>query len=279
LLRSVEGGSATSEVVVEKGGPDGIAGKHIAGVKYNDISLETDFRSRLLTDWVAESWKGNPARKNGSIQNLDFDYKVVSELEFMNAMVTETTLPALDAGSRDAAQIVIKLSPEYTRTKAGSGAKNSGSSAGAMQKKWLLSDFRFEMAGLDATRVTKIDGFTVRQVSAENQIGELRDYEKGPSAIVFPNLRITLPAAYASTWMTWHEDFVVKGNSGQAQERNGAIIYLDPRKSELGRVNLVNCGIFGLAPVKAEPGSESFSRMVAELYCERMEFVAVSTPN
>jgi len=244
-------------------------------VRYQDISLETDLQSKALNDWIAASWKGGATRKSGSIQAMDFDYKSVSELEFTSALVIETTMPALDASSKDFAHMTIKLRPEFTRAKAGSDARASGSLASQGQKKWLPSNFRFEMAGLDASKVSKIDGFTVRQVVAENPVGESRDYQKEPSSIEFPNLRITLSAAHASTWMNWHEDFVVKGNNGQSQERNGAIIYLDPtRKSELGRVNLINCGIFGLSPLKAEANSESISRVVADLYCERMDLLA-----
>ncbi|HEY8198080.1 MAG TPA: phage tail protein [Gemmatimonadales bacterium] len=273
-LKSVEGGTASSEVVVEKVGPDRISAKHIAGVKYKDISFETDLQSKQLIDWIAASWKGNPARKSGSVQAMDYDNKPVSELEFFNALVTETTMPALDGAGKDPLHITVNLSPEYTRAKAGSGAKVSGSPSNQTQKKWLPSNFRFEMAGLDASRVNKIDAFTVKQVVAENPVGEARDYQKEPSAVEFPNLRITLPASYASTWVNWHDDFVVKGNSGTAQERNGAIVYLDPsRKVELGRVNLMNCGIFALDRLKTEANSESIVRMVADLYCERMELV------
>ena len=38
-VSSVEGGMASSDVVVEKLGPDHIQRKHIAGVKYEDISV------------------------------------------------------------------------------------------------------------------------------------------------------------------------------------------------------------------------------------------------
>ena len=38
-ISSIEGGHATSDVVVEKLGPDMIQHKHIAGVKYEDITV------------------------------------------------------------------------------------------------------------------------------------------------------------------------------------------------------------------------------------------------
>ena len=273
-LRSVEGGTATSDVVVERLGPDGVSAKHIASVRFNDITLETDLQSKPLNDWIAASWNGSPTRKSGSIQAMDYNYQVVSELEFTNALVTETRMPALDASSKDAARITVKLSPEYTNAKPGSRAQASGSLATRTQSTWLPSNFRFEMTGLDGTKVNKIDAFTIRQLVSEQPVGEQRDYQREPGRIEFPDLKITLAAPSASTWTAWHQDFLVKGNSGQAQERNGAIIYMDPyMKNELGRVNLMNCGIFGLAPAKMEANSEAIPRIVADLYCERMEFV------
>ena len=67
---------------------------------------------------------------------------------------------------------------------------------------------------------------------------------------------------------------MIKGNNGASQERSGSIIYLDPyMKTEYGRVNLTNCGIFKLSQEPVVAGVETISRMVAELYCERMELV------
>ncbi|HWN19856.1 MAG TPA: phage tail protein [Gemmatimonadales bacterium] len=271
--KSVEGGDASADVVVEKAGPDHISGKHLSNIKYEPIAVVTDLPSRTLSDWIAGSWKGTAVRKNGSIQSMSYDLKILNELEFMNALVAETTMPALDAASKENAQITIKILPEYTRTKPGSGQSGSGIDAKS-QKRWTRANFRFEMSGLDGTKVNKIDSITVRQTTVENPVGELRDYEKEPGKIEFSNLKITLAALSAQTWVDWHNDFLVKGNSGAAQERSGAIVYLDPtRTSELGRVNLSNCGIFRLGREKAEAGSESIQRMVAELYCERMELV------
>ena len=258
--KSVEGGDASSEVVVERAGADHIAPKHLANIKYEPITVVmTDLQSRPLSDWIAGSWKGNTSRKNGSIQSMSYDLKVMSELEFLNALIVETTMPALDAGSRESAQITVKLQPEYTRTKPGSGARASGAIDARSQRRWMPAHFRFEMGGLDGNKVNKIDAFTVRQTLAENPIGEQRDYEKEPGKLEFPNLKITLAASSAQTWVDWHNDFVLKGNNGTAQERSGAIVYLDAsRASEVGRVNLSNCGIFRLSQEKGEAGKRRY---------------------
>lgn len=277
-VKSVAGGSATAVVVAENVGPDHVAKKHLGGVRYEDISVATGLDSKVLNDWIAATMKGNYQRKNGSVLEADFDYKVRGEREFYNALLSGITFPTLDASSKDAGFITVQIAPEYTRMKAGSGATMNAAINNKQQpKKWLLSSFKFEMDGLDGSRVSRIESFTIGQQAVENPIGEMRDYEKAPAHLEFPNLKITLASSGVQTWAAWHDDFVIKGNATDDKEKNGAIVFLDNSlKSELGRVNLLNCGIFRLAPLKAEAGSENIQRTVAELYCERMDYMAKS---
>jgi hypothetical protein len=280
-LQTVGGGGPTSDVVVEKLGSDNIVHKHIAGVKYEDISFSTTLDSKPIMDWIAESWDRKYNRKDGSVIVANFDYKAMAELQFFHALVTETTFPKLDGASKDAARITVKLSPEYTRSVPGSGKQMSAAaSKGAVPKKWLPSNFRFEMTGLDGSRVNSIESFTVTQKVAENPVGEQRDNEKQPGHLEFPNLQVTLSEASAQTWYDWLSDFVVLGRNGQDKERDGAIVYLSPDlKTELGRINLFSCGIFGLNSQKVEAGSENIRRVTADLYCERMQLQVPKTLN
>jgi hypothetical protein len=271
MAPKVEGGGVSADVVTEKTGPDHISKKHLSGVRYEDISIDAGLDSKPLIDWIAASWKGNYQRKNGSVLSLDYNYTIRGEREFAEALIAETTIPALDGGSKEPGYINVKLAPEMIRAKAGSGAK-APAGIGSKQQKWARSNFTFEMAGLDGKRVARIEPFTVRQRPAENPVGEARDYEKAPSAIEFPNLKISLSQAGAESWTDWHDDFVVKGNNGEDKERNGAIVFRTPDyQGELGRINLFNCGIFRLAPEGQQAGRDAIARLTAELYCERME--------
>ena len=74
-------------------------------------------------------------------------------------------------------------------------------------------------------------------------------------------------------WSRWHDEFLLKGNGGEAQEKNGAIVFLDPTlKNELGRINLFNCGLIRLGGERQEAAAkESASTVTADLYCEKME--------
>jgi hypothetical protein len=79
------------------------------------------------------------------------------------------------------------------------------------EKTWIPSVFKLTIEGLDCSKVSKIDPFTVKQKVVVDEIGDEREIVKAPSRVVFPNLRMTLPESGAQSWLDWHEDFVIKG--------------------------------------------------------------------
>ncbi len=271
FVKSVDGGAITADVVEEKLKDSYFAKKHIAQPKYEDITVSFGFNmAQNVYDWIAASWQMNYQRKNGSIVVTDPTFQAKSERQFFNALITETTIPALDGASKDPAYLTVKFAPEYTRVVKASGKLTAGKAVA--QKQFLPSNFRFELDGLDATKVSKIDSFTVKQTAVTDDIGDARDFQKEPGKLEIPNLRVTISEAGASTWVDWFEDFVIKGNCDDSHEKSGAIVFLSPnRKDELGRVNLHNVGIFALRQQAATANADKISRVVAELYCERME--------
>src|SRR5713226_5524921 len=250
-------------------------GSATAGVKYEDIVLEVGTgMSKGFYEWIKAAWDGKSVRQDGAVIVTDYDFKEQSRKTFHLALITETVLPALDAASKDAAKMTVKLTPESVRTTTGSGKQTSTSGGNAQaQKKWLPSNFKLEIPGLDCTRVNKIGELVVKQKVVENPVGELRDYEKEPAHAEFGNLTVTMAESLADSWYKWFEDFVIKGNCGQDQEKSGSLIYLaSDMKTELLRVSLSNLGIFKLAEEHVEAGSEGIRRVKAELYVERMQF-------
>ena len=107
----------------------------------------------------------------------------------------------------------------------------------------------------------------------ENAVGEMRDYEKEPASIEFPNLVITFPESHADEFYKWHEDFVIKGNNGQDKEKGGSLEYLTPNLTDtLFTLTFHNLGVFKLTPEKVEAGNEQIRRLKAEMYCEKIDF-------
>ena len=273
FVRSAGGGDTVADVIEEAVGASYVVKKHLGPPYAEAIVLEIGFgMAKAVYDWIAASWKMNYARKDGAIVAGDSNLKAKSERQFFNALLTETTVPALDASSKEAAYLTIKLSPEYTKTRKGAGKLVAPAK---QQMLFLPSNFRLELDGVDCSRVTRIDAFTVRQHVVADEIGDARDYVKEPGKLEFPNLRVTLAETGAATWEAWFEDFVVKGDNDDAKEKSGAIVFLAPDlKRELGRVELFDVGIFALRRAAQQAHDESVRRVTAELYCERMELQA-----
>jgi phage tail-like protein len=270
---SVSGGNAVADVVTEKPGSDSVQRKHIGNVKYEEITVTVGAdMSKQFYQWIQNSFDRKYTRKSGSIIAADYNYKETSRLSFTNAMITEVSMPALDAASKDAAKMTIKFMPEVTQRKKGSG--NTVNLA-RDQKMWLPANFRLRIDGLDeaTSRVNKIEAITIKQTVVAPAVGDTRDYQQEATMVEVPNLVITLDEPDAWSLYDWQDDFVIKGNNGQEKEKGGTLEYLAPDlKETLFTLKFGHLGIFKIAPDKMEAGSESIRRVKAEMYCEEVRF-------
>jgi hypothetical protein len=273
FLKSTDGGGITAEVVEEALGTTYATKKHIGQPKYEDLELQIGFAmSKAVYDWISASWQMNYARKDGSIVAADFNLNAKSEREFFHALITETGIPACDGSSKEPGYLALKFAPEYVRTKPASGKIQYETSKDAQQKLWLPSNFRLEIDGLDCTKVSKVDAFTIKQTVTTDQIGDARDYLKEPGKLEFPNLKVSVALAGAQTWFAWFTDFVVNGNNTEDNEKGGRLVFLSPnRQTELAEIKFFHLGIFKLEDPTFE-STDSVGHVTAELYCERMEF-------
>ncbi len=273
FVKSVDGGTITAEVINEPAGPQYYVKKHIGTPKYEDFTMQIGFSmSKAIYDWIAASWAMNYQRKNGAIVACDYKLDAKSQREFFNALITETGIPACDGASKEPAYLTLKLAPEYTRNTKASG-KASGEYGKNEQKLWLPQNFRLSIDGLDCTKVAKVDAFTVKQTAVTDDIGDARDYLKEPGKLEFPNLKITMSEVASQTWWDWHENFVIKGNNDEGQEKGGTLEFLSPnRQDTLLTVKFFNLGIFKMGSDKMDANADAIKRCSAELYCERMEF-------
>ncbi len=278
-ISSIEGGHASADVVVEKNGADMIQRKHLAGVKYEEITVNCGTAmSKAFYSWIQASLDRKHTRNDGAIITADYNQNEVGRLNFFQALITEVGFPACDAASKDAAKMSVKFSPEYTRYKAGGGGKISGgayTTDQAKQKKWMPSNFRLKIDGLDTPckNINKIEALTIKQKVVEDPVGEHRDYQKVPASVEYPNLVVTFSEAFADDVYKWHEDFVINGNNGQDKEKGGSLEFLTPDlKTTLFTLTFAGLGIFKATPEKVEAGSENPRRLKAEMYCEQITF-------
>ena len=274
FVKSVDGGGISAEVINESAGPAYFTRKHIGQPKYEDFTMQVGFgMTKGVYEWISQTWNWQipiPS-KNGSIISADYSLNAKSEQQFFNALLTETTIPAMDGSSKEAAYITLKFAPEYTRL-----VKSSGKLTGDYkidQKMFLPSNFILKIDGLDCSKVNKIESFTVKQAAVKDNIGDARDSQKQPGKLNFPNLKITMAEVAAQSFLDWHDSFVIKGNNDDSKEKNGSLTLLSPdRKTEIAKIEFFNMGIFRIQPDKAQANADQIKRLTVELYVERMTF-------
>ena len=218
-----------------------------------------------------------PTQNDGALFRVGANGRPLSRRDFVKAVIAETTIPKLDGASNSPALVTVRLAPVLTRDVAPPATLPPAAPAPAAS---LSSNFRLNIAGLDCNRVAKIDSFTVKQQAAAATLANVH-YETDQTRaapgnrLEFPNLRIELSNVGAESWRTWFKSFVIDGNSSAMNEKRGTLSFLAPNLSTvLATISFQNLGIFRLEDVPPEEGAE-IARVVAELYCERMEFVPV----
>jgi hypothetical protein len=277
-VKSVEGGGIFAEVINEPAGPTYFVKKHIGQPKYEEFEVQVGFSmTKKVYEWIAQSWSMSRPRVNGSIVVLDYQLQPVSERQFSGAILTETTIPAMDGSSKEPSYMTLKFAPEVIRAAKPSGSKADFGQYGKNEQKiWLPSAFKLQIDGLDCSRVNRIEPFTVKQVLVTDNSGATRDSAKAPSKLEFPNLKITLAESTAQSFVDWHESFVIKGNNDEKNEKNGSLTLLSPNgQEELVKIQFYNIGIFRMEPEKAEANADQIKRVQVEMYVERMTFAYV----
>jgi hypothetical protein len=272
LVKEASGGAAYGDVVNEPLGPDHVAHKHLAGVKYDNLSVTAGAdMPKPLANWVVDTLSLKYGRKNGAILGVDFNYKEVTRRSFYNALLSEVVFPELDAASKDPVYITLKISPEYTRVSASTGTTFTATDA-VPTKRAVASNFRMAIDGLDTTRVSKIEPIDIKMKIASQAVGEMRDYERQPASLELPGIVFYVSESHSDSIAKWHEDFVVNGHNSQDKEKNGRIDVLAQNQQVIYALELKNLGIVRFT---AEPlASEDKSRRVkVEMYVEQIRFV------
>ncbi len=274
FLRSVDGGAIKGELIAQQVGGQPYRVKHINNPIIEPVSVQVGMAmSNKFYDWVKKSWAGEVERRNGAIVTADFQRKIVHEFQFTEALVLETTIPALDAAAKDPAYMTVKFQAETaTHVEPPSGQVVSALSPGE-QKNWLPSNFRVEIDGLDCSGINKVDSFTVKQNVKQMACGPDWMYQLEPTSLEFPNLTFYMAESRAGDFFQWHNDFVINGNNRHDFEKTGAIILLNSaRNKELLRINLNAIGIVSIASEKADVQQDAIRRVKVEAYVEEMAF-------
>ncbi len=273
ILESVEGGNAFAEVIFEPPGPDLIQRKRSGPVRFEDIVLQVPLggNPKSLTNWMMETLTKGPIPRNGAILYADFNNTEVRRLEFFNALLTEINFPALDGASKDAASVMIRLTPQTTRL-AGSTGK-ALPPPGNKLKPAMRSNFRCNIQGLEnaCKNIFQIDPIVAKRPMTKVAAGQEKFRQPGSGSGMLDCSMVTLilPLDNVGPFHAWFDDVVLKGN--QTGERAGLLEWLSPdMNTVMGSILFGGLGITRVAldPSEAKTGKIQTARV--EMYCETM---------
>jgi hypothetical protein len=272
-VKSVDGGEVKMNSVDEQVGSDNVRIKHATTLETQPINCEIGLsQANFMLWWIKKTWQKKPARHNGSITRADFDMRAQFVTEFFDTLIEETAFPTLDAGSKEAGYLKVKLRPERTTMARGGGEKISGTSDAAKAKLWSPAAFRLVIDGVNVARVNKIDGFTVKQGIKPVAPGPTRFSQLEPTKIDFPDLSCHMPLQFSDEVLDWYNKFVIDGEKDPSAERNGAIEFLSPDRAEvIFRITLYDVGIKSFTVSKAEAGKNEVQKCKFDLYVGSME--------
>lgn len=271
-VKSVEGGWVKQNTIDEQVGADIARVKHATNVEVDPITIEVGMSQvDFLLHWINQSWQKKFARHNGMLIHADFNYKAQFHQEFFDALIEETAFPTLDASSKDALYLKVKLRPETVKLAAGDNHAISGAYKGR-QKMWSASAFRLVIDGVETRNINKIEGFAVKQGIKPIATGAARFAQLEPTKLDFPDLKCHMSLQHASAVFDWYKKTVIDGVKDSAATREGAIEFLSQdRKDVLLRIKLTEVGIKGFNIPKSEANQDQIKRCSFDLYVGSME--------
>lgn len=273
-LKSVEGGYVKAQPIAEPIGTHIDQIKHSSVVDIEPFTIDCGFAGAGdVMRWIQASWRKDFNRRNGQITHANFDLKKTFEHEFYDALISETTFPALDGASKDAAFLKIKVQPERVLTRKLAGNQRVTGTITPKQKQWLPSNFRFTIDGIDEMKyANKIESFTIKQGIKKLYTGEDRFPQIEPTKIEFPAISGTIALEYADKLLKWYDDYVVKGQNDHKAQKTGSIEFLAPDlKKTLFAINLYEVGLLHCSATPSTANADQIKRVKFEMYVGRMD--------
>jgi hypothetical protein len=273
FLKKFSGMAMEADIVSNDLGPDNVQKKHVSNIKWTPGKATVGIgMGKGMYDWIQAAFDKGYMTKNGAFTSADFNYKAMSRLDFMNALITSVTVPKLDGSSKDAAYFDVEFEAEQVRWSKGDQSDIRGK-IGPKQKAWLCSNFRVEIGSLPCSRVATVDTFTWKCSVAPDQIGIFREPTKHPAKVTVPEIKLSISSADHDAWAQAAKKWFVDGHHLEGDEMTGRIVFLDPNMTdEIGEVELQNVGFKKFSDEDSEANSEKIKRFNVELYVEKMKF-------
>lgn len=275
FFRSVEGGGVKSDILTYQMGGNNAQWRQLAKPKYEDLKIQVGMSmSQEFYGWISEFFAGRIHRRNGAILAGDFHYKERARREMFDMIISEVAVPKFDAADKAPCYMTVTLVPERVRFSPGRSSVDLSPVVQNKQKLWTPNRFEFTIAGFEQVtrRVTKIDGFTIKQQILEYRTGNTRDPVRIPGRIEFPNLTFYLPESDAAPLVQHFTKRVIGGEKAPDTRLTGSITALDSDGGALCTISLFGLDLAAIGPDKSDSTSQDIKQVRIDLTAESMAF-------
>src|SRR5438876_505819 len=101
FLKKFSGLHMEGDIVANDLGPDNTQKKHMANMKWTPAKATIGIgMGKSMYDWIQAAFDKGYITKNGAFTSADFNYKAMSRMDFMNALITSVTVPKLSGDSK-----------------------------------------------------------------------------------------------------------------------------------------------------------------------------------
>ena len=276
-IKSVEGGLINAQAVEEPVGQFNLRGRHLGPRDIEPIQIEFGMAgARWALDLVDQFiHQRKHHRLNGEVHHADANMKSQYSFEFMEAVITELTLPKLDAAGKDSLMCRVKLQPQDVKFKLASGAQLGQDSIGR-QKAWHTSNFRVTLDSIgELPFVTSVEALTIKLGHKPMQLPDQFRPDVLPTKVEMPKLSFTQPLSRSAPLIKWYEKAVANQLGGgtadsaasTGYETTGSIEYLDPTlKQVLYTVEFDGVGIEKFSMPKSEANAPATKMAKFDMY-------------
>jgi hypothetical protein len=272
-IKKWSGGVTKGEVATHNLGTSNIQKKHLATITHEPLTIEIGMgMGKPLWDWIKASFDKSFQTKTCALTAADFNYKAMATRVFQDSYIKKVTLPTLEGSNKEAGYFTIEMDPYIIRYEAAGGEDIKGDE-NANTKKWLCSNWRFEVSGLEdaCKRVSKVESLTWEQKVVKDEVGAFREPTKHAAALTVPNIKLTISMADIAPWAEWHKSFVIDGKCTDSDEKQATLTLLGPDlQEELMTINFNHVGLISLEQDALEANSEKVASFTVEMYTEEM---------
>jgi hypothetical protein len=275
-LKSVDGGHVNIAPVKESIGGSNKQIKHSSVAEIEPFSIECGLAgAQEIMRWIQASWNKSYGRRSGQISHANFDLYTTYEHEFYDALITETTFPALDGSAKETAFLKLKVQPERVVERKVNGKTRIDGNLGGKQKLWTASSFRLNIDGIRGMEyANKIESFTIKQGIKKLYTGEDRFPQIEPTKVEFPNLSGTISLEFADGVLGWYKETLAseKGVADPRAQKTGSLDFLAAdKKTTLFSINLYEIGIAKAHMMGSQANQDAIKRVKFEFYVGRMD--------